>query len=228
MNSGWVSFHRKFKDWEWYKDVPVKTLFQHCILMANFKDKEWRGQTIKRGSFITSYSTLANETGLTERQVRTALTKLKMTNELSHEATNKYSIITVLKYNRYQQSDKQEVTQKSDERQTNDNQSDKLDVTPPTTTNNYNISLKKHLNKENNVNNDINTLLLNACELIKEEFRRPLEMDEVRFIQKWVYEERFTYSEIFDALFYTIKSEGHRDDLPYMYGILKNRRAANG
>jgi hypothetical protein len=75
-DNGFIFLHRKFKEWEWYKNINVKTLFTHCLIMANFKDNKWQGIDIKRGSFITSISNLANETGLSDRQVRTALDKL--------------------------------------------------------------------------------------------------------------------------------------------------------
>ena len=210
MNEGFIFLHRKFKDWEWYKNIPVKTLFQHCLIMANFKDKKWQGIEIKRGSFITSIKTLSIETGLTERQVRTALDKLKLTNEVTIKSNNKYSVVTVLNYNTYQANDKQEVKQKSDERRAAD--------TPATTT-----------NKDNTINNGNNedTLFVRATELIREEFRRPLTIEEVQIIEQWVEKDKFTYDEIYDALFYIIKTEGHREDIKYMYGILKNRREQN-
>ena len=119
---GFIKMQRKFMKWEWYKNINVKTLFLHCIFRANFEDAKWQGIEIKRGQFITSIRTLSNETGLSERQVRTAMDKLILTSELTSNSTNKYSIVTVVKYNDYQRYDKQEVKQKSNKRQTNDNQ----------------------------------------------------------------------------------------------------------
>jgi len=107
MDNGYIKLHRKFKEWEWYKNINVKTLFLHCLIMANFKDNKWQGIEIKRGSFITSIKNLSNETGLSGSQVRTALNKLVLTNELANKSTTKYSTITVLKYNEYQTNDKQ-------------------------------------------------------------------------------------------------------------------------
>jgi hypothetical protein len=135
MDNGFIFLHRKLKDWEWYLNIPVKTLFIHCLIMANFKNKKWQGIEIKRGSFITSINKLHIETGLSERQVRTALDKLIMTNELTSQSNNKYRIITVLNYNDYQTNDKQDVKPKTSKRQADDKQA--------TTTNN--------VNKDNNV-----------------------------------------------------------------------------
>ena len=43
--------------------------------------------------------------GLSERQVRTALDKLLATNEVTNEATNKNSLITIINYDLYQNSE---------------------------------------------------------------------------------------------------------------------------
>lgn len=128
--NGFITLHRKLLSWQWYQDVNTKTLFIHCLLRANHTKAKWQLIDIDRGQFITSLKSLSVETGLSERQVRTALSKLIKTNELTNKSTNKYRIITVLKYNNYQTVDKQDVKQKTIKRQTDDK--------PPTTDNNDN------------------------------------------------------------------------------------------
>jgi len=81
MNHGWIKLHRSLLDWEWYDDVNVTRLFLHCLFKANHKDKKYRGSVVKRGTFLTGRDLLAVETGLSVRQVRTSLSKLKSTNE---------------------------------------------------------------------------------------------------------------------------------------------------
>lgn len=120
--SGFIQLHRKITEWEWYQNTNTKSLFLHCLFKANWKDKKWQGETIKRGSFITSLEHLSIETGLTIRQVRTALDKLIMTNELTKLSTNNYTIISITNYNTYQQNDTQDDKQMTNERQTNDKQ----------------------------------------------------------------------------------------------------------
>ena len=99
---GWIKLHRKILDWEWYTDAPVRILFEHLLLTANYEDKRWKGITIKRGQKVTSRQHLAEETGLTEQQVRTALAKLKSTQNITSKTTNKYTLISIVKYNIYQ------------------------------------------------------------------------------------------------------------------------------
>jgi len=122
MNNGYIKTHRKFTEWEWYTNVNVKTLFIHCLLKANFKDKKYQGIDIKRGQFMTSINKLHIETGLSERQVRSALDKLILTNELTNKSNNKYRTITVINYNKYQTLDKQDDKPLTSERQASDKQ----------------------------------------------------------------------------------------------------------
>lgn len=115
LNRGYIKLFRKIDNWEWYTEPNTIRMFLHCLIKANHSDKIWRGVTIPAGSFVTSRATLAKELKMTERQVRTAINHLKTTNELTSEATNHYSIITVNNWHLYQindqQNDRQEVQQ---------------------------------------------------------------------------------------------------------------------
>lgn len=126
-NTGWIKLYRSFLDWEWYEDKNVVIVFLHCLLKANFIDKKWRGQIIKRGSFITSYQSLATE--LSSRynkfsimQVRTALYKLQHTKEITNTTTRKYTVITVNNYDKYQEDNTQDNKQTTNKQQTNNKQ----------------------------------------------------------------------------------------------------------
>ncbi len=118
--SGWIKLHRQIIDSEWFTDVNTNHLFTYCLLRANHKDATWRGIDIKRGCFITSLDTLSKETGLTIRQVRTSLDKLKVTSNLTSQPTNKYRLITITNYIKFQDDDKQPDKPVTSQRQTND------------------------------------------------------------------------------------------------------------
>jgi len=109
---GWIKIHRKIINWEWYDDINTKVLFLHLLLTANHEDKKWRGQIIKRGQKITSLSHLAKELGLTVKQIRVSLNKLKETNEITNKGTNKFTLITIEKYNDYQINENENGKQK--------------------------------------------------------------------------------------------------------------------
>jgi hypothetical protein len=120
---GWIKLHRKFLDWEWYQDGNTMRVFLHLLLTANFEDKKWNGMIIRRGQLVTGRKKLSEELQLSERAIRTCITRLKTTSELSVKTTNKYSIITICNYESYQ-----EVLT------TNDQQNDQQAVQQTTTT----------------------------------------------------------------------------------------------
>lgn len=143
---GWISLHRKMIDWEWYNEPNTLRLFLHCLLKANHSDKKWRGQDVKRGSFITSYGKLADELELSVQNIRTAISNLKLTGELTSESTSKHTVIQLVKYEEYQSANKPTNNQTTNNQQASNKQL--------TTTNND--------NKENNDNNDNKNKSANA------------------------------------------------------------------
>ncbi len=100
--SGYIALFRQFLSWEWFTDIKTCHLFIYCLLRANYKDGIWQNIPYKRGQFITSRRKLSVETGLTEREVRTCLNRLKTTSEMTINSTSQYSIITVNNYEKYQ------------------------------------------------------------------------------------------------------------------------------
>lgn len=104
---GWISLYRKFVNWEWYTDANTMRVFLHLLLLANHKENTWRGILIKRGQLITSYNTLSDDLNLTVQEIRTSFKRLKSTNEITTQPTNKYTLVTILKYNDYQDNQKE-------------------------------------------------------------------------------------------------------------------------
>ena len=128
--SGWIKLHRQIVDWEWYTDHNTFRVFIHLLLTANHKDKKYRGIELKAGSIVTSRDILAIATGLSVRQIRTALDKLKTTNELTIKTSSQGTIIEIVNYSKYQvetnemtnerpTSDQQTTTNKNDNKERN-------------------------------------------------------------------------------------------------------------
>ena len=108
-------------DWCWYKDNNTKAVFIHLLLKANSSNKVTYaegGIPIKRGQVAISYSTLCSELGMTERQIRTAISHLLATQSVTVSKRGKKSIYTIVSYADYQpdrhdndtQSDRQSDT----------------------------------------------------------------------------------------------------------------------
>ena len=140
--NGYIKIHRKLLEWGWYQDHVAKEVFLHLILTANFREKEWMGRMIGRGQTVTSYAGLAAELGFSVQQIRTAINKLKATGEITSEATNRYTIITIENWEKYQ-FEKEEATSETTAEATSDQQTDNKQ-----TTNN-----QQHLKKDKNDKN---------------------------------------------------------------------------
>lgn len=100
--SDYIKLHRKFLEWEWYRNEHTKNLFIHCLLKANWKESKFEGNVIQRGSFVSSIDILASETGLTSDEARTAIKHLICTGEITKQSTNKYTVFSVVNYDLYQ------------------------------------------------------------------------------------------------------------------------------
>ncbi len=127
---GRVKFHRKITEREWYSDANTFRVFFHLITIANHKDWKRQGIDVKRWQTITWRIELAKKLNLSEMQIRTALDKLERTGEISKKTTNRFTIITVLKYcdyNDHDQEDNQQITNKqpTDNQQITTNKNDK-------------------------------------------------------------------------------------------------------
>jgi hypothetical protein len=144
MHRGFLKLHRKIVDWEWYSDIKVKSLYIDLLLHANIEDKKWQGKVIKKGQQITSIEHLSIRNGMSKQEVRTALDKLVKSGNINKQTTNKYTLITIDKYdifNPLQQGEQQTTNnQLTNEQQTNNK--------PSTTTK----ELKEFKNDKNNNN----------------------------------------------------------------------------
>lgn len=173
--------HRKFLNWEWYKDIPCKILALHYLLSANFEEKKWKGNIVKRGQLIIGLHSLCQDTCLSIQQIRTANKKLCECGFLNIQSTNKYSIITICNYDSYQHYEdsiqQKNNNQSTNEQQTNNNQ----------TTTTKEIKNKRNKEIKNKKENNSNELLKKKDAAIaatltrKEEFYKSL----VPFLEKY-------------------------------------------
>lgn len=100
---GWIRLYRSLMDdFEWYQDSKVLHLYIHLLLKVNHEDKNVNGKRVKRGQTITSLKALSEETGLSVQEIRTAMGKLRATHNITSTPTNKYTLITVEKYDTWQ------------------------------------------------------------------------------------------------------------------------------
>lgn len=118
--------HRQLLDWEWFDNSQMVHVWIYFLLKANYQDGKWHGIDVPRGSLITSLDTISKDTKLSIREIRTCLNKLKKTGEVTIKTTNKFSVVTICNYDKYNsinsESDKQSDIQTTSKRQASDKQ----------------------------------------------------------------------------------------------------------
>lgn len=153
-----IKIDRKIVKWEWWSDINTFRLFFYMLITAYWKDGNYKGKPIPRGSFPSSVSELSKETNLTENEIRTALKHLKSTGEITSKSTNKFTVFSVKKYDLYQSDNKQNYEQITSQN-TNELQTDNEQLTNKSQTNNEQLTnsiLKenKNIKNVNNVKNE--------------------------------------------------------------------------
>ena len=137
--NGFISLHRKVIEWEWYTDPDTFRVFIHLLMMANYAPAKVRGRDVARGQHITSTVRLVDTLNISFSRVRKALTRLREGGEIIIEnPSNRFSLVTIVKYDSYQLTPDDLVTLKSSKTETEDIQ---------TATNNKN----NNNNKDNKV-----------------------------------------------------------------------------
>lgn len=116
--TGYIKLFRQMTEWEWYKDANTARVFLHLLLMANHAPGKWKGIEVGRGQHITSTKKLAKETGLTIKEVRTALLHLEKTGEISKKGASKWTLLTVENYGFYQDDEPERGKQRASKGQT--------------------------------------------------------------------------------------------------------------
>lgn len=120
--NGYIKLYRKMADWGWYTDANTMRVFLHLLLIASYEDNTFRGHRIRPGQAVIGRRRLAQDLGISEQAVRTALNHLKSTNEITIKLTNKFSIVTIVNWASYQgyiDEDNQQNNQPAHQRATN-------------------------------------------------------------------------------------------------------------
>ena len=97
-----VKLDRNLLKWRWFQHPKTLAVWIWLIMNANVEDHDFERETIHRGEVATSYRRIMTDTGLSSKEVRTALNHLKETGEVATRIRQKYQVISILEYSRYQ------------------------------------------------------------------------------------------------------------------------------
>lgn len=148
---GYVKIFRSILEWEWVGSANMLGFWVYLLMKAETSPRKWKGMVIERGQIVTTIKELADESGLSVQQIRTILGRLSVTNEITNKTTNKFTIITICKYDRYngvENDDQQTKQQTSNKRATNKITNKKNSETPVNTA--IEALPKTQSNKQNN------------------------------------------------------------------------------
>jgi len=106
MHRGFVKVWRKVEDSGLCDDMEALGFATALILDANWKDKKAivnkKVVEVKRGQLIFGRKTYANRFNVSERKIRTLMDLLENIEFLTRKPTNKFTIVTICNYSKYQ------------------------------------------------------------------------------------------------------------------------------
>lgn len=114
-NEGYIKLYRRMMKWGWYTDTPTKCVFLHLLFLACYEPCYFKSVHLEPGQAVSSIRQIATDTGLTVKQVRTAINHLKKTQEVAQSPYGKFSVFTVNNYNDYQCTGTDEGKQRAQE-----------------------------------------------------------------------------------------------------------------
>jgi len=122
MDDGWIKLHRAALQSLVFQDDWLWRLFTWCLLKANHAEGNFKGHVVQRGSFITGKLRAAEELGVTESRWWRGVDRLsKPPYQCLHvSANNKWTTITVLNYETYQDSHAGNLALANNQRTTNE------------------------------------------------------------------------------------------------------------
>ena len=88
MDNEWIEISCDTAEWDRFRDKNTFLLFIHLLLRASFE-----GDTL---TLVTTHRRLSCETGLSTKQLRTVLKRLKLANEIKIQIKHRHSYITIL------------------------------------------------------------------------------------------------------------------------------------
>lgn len=144
----YLKLYYSLLDWEWISDPNTLVVFIHLLLNANRKAKKFGKGVIRRGDVLASLSFLAEKTGLSVQNVRTALEHLQSTHDITQRMIGKNAVYSIVSYDKWQSAN----TNTNNEPTTNQHNGNKKITTNQQRANNESTTPIECKNEENEEN----------------------------------------------------------------------------
>ena len=93
-DDGFTKFPNELRNAPWRNMPKVVAVYFYLRMKATHFPCGWNGIVLEPGQLITGRKAIAEDTGLTEQEVKTALKHLESTGYTTRKATNKFSVIS--------------------------------------------------------------------------------------------------------------------------------------
>lgn len=102
MAGDWIKIYRGLMDSAVWSDEWLVKLWLWCLLKANFRDSVWQGRDVRRGQFVTGRLRASEELDVSPGKWLRGMEKLVQAGCISLKSDNQCTIVTVCKYETYQ------------------------------------------------------------------------------------------------------------------------------
>lgn len=99
---GRIKIHRKILDWWWYDDGNTFRVFFHLLCVASYQKQVYKWIELLPWQCAIWRKYLSQKLKLGEQQIRRAIFNLQTTSEIAVKTTNRYSLITICKWEDHQ------------------------------------------------------------------------------------------------------------------------------
>lgn len=193
---GYIKLDHELRHWQYYTDRNMLLVWIDLLLRARYTDGYYNGILIKRGQCLVGRSATGRELVMTESEYRGCLKRLKMSQQITTEKTNKGTLVTIINWDKYQggvQYDNQQDNQQQSQPLTINSPNVNQAVTKQEPMVNHKEEYKelKELKEDNNTSlKEINKQINNQekptlFELFETEFKRPLTQVELMRLSDW-------------------------------------------
>lgn len=241
VNLAFVKIDKDLPNWQWFNKDHMLQFWIYLLCKATYKECCVGGVELKKGQVIIGRKKIAEKLEISEQNVKTYIRRLKNSGEITTKSTNKYTIVTIVKWEDYQvipqiinQQTNHQINQQLTNNQPRTNQQSTTikeikeqkevkesfikDIESP-------ISpfpdVEKYLDEKTSEVNDFYTTPL--FDIFESEFARPLSQKEVCMISQWAseYEDKLIRYALREALVYD------KRDINYIDRILWNWKERN-
>lgn len=230
---GFIKLDRNIQNWKYYNKKNMLLVWIELLTSASYEDNYYDGRLIKKGQCVIGLNKLSKKLDISVQSLRTCINRLKSTGEITIETTNKYSIVTVIKWEEYQSIPSYINMQ--------NNIGNNNPVTNKQQTSNKQVTTTKEIKevlevKESLSENEIDAALpfpdvqkelakkeqelrardnCDLFELLETEFGRPISQKEIEMIGEWqnTYEHRLIYYAIRETIIQDKKSFNYIDKI---------------